>query len=164
MPLQVGDLAPDFTLYFRPRESVSLHDFAGRPVLLLFFPLAFSPTCTTEIAATAEDYTLYESLGVTVLGLSVDSPFVSQRFAEATNARFHILSDFNREVGTAYGVVADDFFGLKGVHNRAAFVLDRDHRIAFSWMTENPNVLPPFARIQATLRQLATKPAGAGGR
>ena len=164
MPLQVGDLAPDFTLFFRPRESVSLHDYAGQPVLLLFFPLAFSPTCTAEITAAAENYTLYESLGTTILGISVDSPFVAERFAEACKARFAILSDFNREAGAAYGVVAEDFFGLKGVHNRAAFVLDRDHRIAFAWMNENPNVLPPFARIQTKLRELAARPAAAKGR
>jgi peroxiredoxin len=154
MPLQVGDPAPDFTLYVRPREFVSLHEYAGKPVVLLFFPLAFSPTCTAEIKAAAEDYTLYQSLGVDIIGISVDSPFVAERFAEACNARFPVLSDFNREAGAAYGVVAEDFFGLKGVHNRAAFVVDRDGLIAFSWMSENPNVLPPFARIKDTLRAL----------
>lgn len=154
MPLQVGDVAPDFTLYVRPREFVSLHEYAGKPVVLLFFPLAFSPTCTAEIKAAAEDYTLYQSLGVDIIGISVDSPFVAERFAEACNARFPILSDFNREAGAAYGVVAEDFFGLKGVHNRAAFVVDREGRIAFSWMNENPNVLPPFARIKETLKRL----------
>ena len=164
MPLQVGDLAPDFTLYVRPREFVSLHDFAGKPVVLLFFPLAFSPTCTAEITAAAEDYTLYQSLGVDIIGISVDSPFVVERFAEACHARFPILSDFNREAGASYGVVAEDFFGLKGVHNRAAFVVDREGRIAFSWMTENPNVLPPFARIQATLRELNGRQPATNGR
>lgn len=164
MPLQVGDLAPDFTLFVRPREAISLHDFAGKPVVLLFFPLAFSPTCTAEITAAAEDYTLYQSLGVDIIGISVDSPFVVERFAEACNARFPIVSDFNREVGTAYDVVCQDFFGLKGVHNRSAFVLDRDHRIVFAWTNENPNVLPPFARIKDALRKMQAEAAPANGR
>ncbi len=159
MPLQVGDLAPDFTLYVHPRELVSLHDYAGQPVVLLFFPLAFSSTCTTEIGAMAEDYSLYRSLGCEVIGLSVDSPFVSERFAEECNAHFPILSDFNREVGPAYDVMAEDVLGLKGVHNRAAFVLDREHRVVYAWMNENPNVLPPFARIKAAVRAMAPQPA-----
>jgi len=162
MPLLVGDVAPDFTLYVRPREFVSLHDYAGRPVVLLFFPLAFSPTCTEEIGAAAEDYTLYESLGAEIIGVSVDSPFVNQRFAAACKASFPILSDFDRVVGAQYGILADDFYGLKGVHHRAAFVVDREGRIAFAWESENPNVLPPFARIKQTLQRLAGQPAGAG--
>ncbi len=161
MPLQVGDVAPDFTLFVRPREFVSLHDYAGRPVVLLFFPLAFSPTCTEEIGAAAEDYTLYESLGTEIIGISVDSPFVNQRFAAACNASFPIVSDFDREVAQLYAVAAHDFYGLKGVPRRAAFVVDRDGRIAFAWESENPNVLPPFAKIKQTLRRLA-EPAGAG--
>ncbi len=155
MPLQVGDVAPDFTLFVRPREFVSLHDYAGRPVVLLFFPLAFSPTCTEEIGAAAEDYTLYESLGAEIIGISVDSPFVNQRFAAACNARFPIVSDFDREVARLYAVTADDFYGLKGVPHRAAFVVARDGRLAFAWESENPNLLPPFAKIKQTLRQLA---------
>jgi peroxiredoxin len=154
MPLEVGDIAPDFTLFVRPRESLSLHDYAGRPVVLLFFPLAFSPTCTEEIGAAAEDYALYQSLDAEIVGISMDSPFVNQRFAAACNARFPILSDFDREVGDTYGIMVDDFFGLKGVHQRAAFVVDRAGRIAFSWVSQNPNVLPPFARIKQTLRSL----------
>ncbi len=155
MPLQVGDVAPDFTLFVRPREFVSLHDYAGRPVVLLFFPLAFSPTCTEEIGAAAEDYTLYESLGAEIIGLSVDSPFVNQRFAAACNARFPIVSDFDREVARLYAVTADDFYGLKGVPHRAAFVVARDGRLAFAWESQNPNLLPPFAKIKQSLRQLA---------
>lgn len=160
MPLQVGDVAPDFKLFARPREFVSLQEYAGRPVVLLFFPLAFSPTCTEEIGAAAEDYTLYQSLGAEILGVSVDSPFVTQRFAAECNAHFPILSDFNREVGAAYGILCDDFFGLKGVHNRAAFIVDAQGRIAFSWMSENPNVLPPFAKIKQTLQALARAKPG----
>ncbi len=161
MPLQVGDVAPDFTLFVRPREYVSLHEYAGRPVVLLFFPLAFSPTCTEEIGAAAEDYTLYESLGAEIVGISVDSPFVNQRFAAACNASFPIVSDFDRDVARLYAVAADDFYGLKGVPRRAAYVVDREGRIAFSWESENPNILPPFAKIKQTLRGLAGRqPAG----
>jgi glutaredoxin-dependent peroxiredoxin len=155
MPLQVGERAPDFTLYNKPKEPVSLQDYAGRPVVLLFFPLAFSSVCTQEICGVAEDYGLYEQLGAQVLGISVDSPYVNQKFAEACNARFPVLSDFNREAIVAYDVVRDDLNGLKQVANRAAYVIGRDGRIVYVWLSENPGVLPPFREIREAARRAA---------
>ncbi len=152
--LQVGDIAPDFRLFQRPKEPpVRLSDYRGRTLVILFFPLAFSSTCTEEICGVAEDYGLYESLGAQVLGISVDSPWVNQRFAEACNAPFPVLSDFNREASAAYGVLREELYGLKGVSNRAAFVVSRDGRVVFAWMDENPSVLPPFRRIKEAVRE-----------
>lgn len=152
--LQVGEVAPDFSLFQRPKESpLRLADYLGQPLVILFFPLAFSSTCTEEICGVAEDYGLYESLGAVVLGISVDSPWVNQRFAEACNAPFPVLSDFNREASAAYGVLRDELYGLKGVSNRAAFVVGRDGKVLFAWMDENPSVLPPFRKIKDAVRR-----------
>ncbi|HET9982807.1 MAG TPA: peroxiredoxin [Longimicrobiales bacterium] len=154
MALQVGDLAPDFTAFVRPNEPVSLRDFAGQPVVLLFFPLAFSSVCTQEICGVAEDYGIYERLGAQVLGISVDSPYVNQKFAEACHAPFPVLSDFNREATAAYGVLRDELNGLRGVSERAAFVVGRDGRIAYSWVSADPELLPRFREIQQALRRV----------
>jgi peroxiredoxin len=155
MPLQIGDRAPDFTLPARPKEMVSLRDLIGsQPVVLLFFPLAYSSVCTAEICGVAEDYSAYRDLGANVVGISVDSPFVTQKFAEDCKAPFPILSDFNKEVVERYGVLREELAGLRGVSNRAAFVVDRDGVIAYAWMSENPADMPPFDEIKAALRKL----------
>jgi len=155
MPLQIGDRAPDFTLPARPKETVSLRDLIGsQPVVLLFFPLAYSSVCTAEICGVAEDYSAYRDLGANVVGISVDSPFVTQKFAEDCKAPFPILSDFNKEVIERYGVLREELAGLRGVSNRAAFVVDRDGVIAYAWMSENPADMPSFDEIKAALRKL----------
>lgn len=151
MPAKVGDQAPDATVFKYPREPVKLSDFRGGKHLLLFFPLAFSSTCTTEMCTMAEDYSRYEKLGVTVIGLSVDSPYTNQKFAESCNAAFPILSDFNKEASEAYGVLRPALGDLKGVSERAAFVVDEGGRITYAWVGENPGVLPNFDEIEAAL-------------
>jgi peroxiredoxin len=151
MPAKVGDLAPDATVFKYPRESVKLSEYRGRKHVLLFFPLAFSSTCTAEMCSMAEDYSDYEKLGVTVIGLSVDSPYTNQKFAESCNATFPILSDFNKEASEAYGVLRPALGELKGVSERAAFVVDEGGRITYAWVGENPGVLPSFDEIRAAV-------------
>jgi peroxiredoxin len=153
MSIKVGDLAPGFTLQARPTESVSLSDYLGeQSVVLLFFPLAYSSVCTDEMCAVAEDYSAYRELGAQVLGISVDSPFVNQKFAEDCKAPFPILSDFNKEAIEAYGVLREDLIGLKGVSNRAAFVIGKDGKVEYAWVTDNPHDMPPFEEIKGALR------------
>lgn len=153
MAIKVGDRAPGFTLQARPTEVVSLSDYLGeQAVVLLFFPLAYSSVCTEEICTVAEDYGAYRDLGAQVVGVSVDSPFVNQKFAADCNAPFPILSDFNKEAVTAYGVLRDDLIGLKGVSNRAAFVIDKTGKVVYAWVTETPQEMPPFEEIKAALQ------------
>lgn len=156
MPLTVGDRAPDFSLPPAPGpDLVSLSSFRGREnVVLLFFPLAFSSVCTDEICAMAENLQRWSGLNARVLGLSVDSPFVVQKFARETGAGFPILSDFNKEAMTAYDVVYDDFFGLRGVAKRSAFVVDRDGVIRYAWVTDDADELPDFQEIRAAVDAL----------
>ena len=126
MAIQVGSVAPDFTLTQRvgsPLVQRSSYE-EGAPVVVLFFPLAFSGVCTDEMCQVAESFDKWRDVGARVLGVSVDSPYVNARFAEETGVPFPLLSDFNREVCTLYGVRNDDFFGMKGVADRSAFVID----------------------------------------
>jgi peroxiredoxin len=154
MALKAGDVAPDAKLFGKPKEVVQLGEVLGtQPVVLLFFPLAFSSTCTKEMCTVAEDYSSYEQLGARVIGISVDSPYVNQKFAESCNAKFPILSDFNREATTAYGILRNDLNGLKGVSERAAFVIGRNRRITYSWVGEHPGVFPPLEEIKEAVQQ-----------
>lgn len=147
-PVAVGQPAPDFSLPPAPGpDRVTLSEHRGEPVVLLFFPLAFSSVCTDEMCRMAEDWSRWEEVGATVLGISVDSPFVNRKFAEETGVSFPVLSDFNKEAGEAYGVLYPDFFGLEGVAKRSAFVVDGDGTVAWAWVTEDAGVLPPFEEI-----------------
>jgi peroxiredoxin len=133
---------------------VSLSDFAGSPVVLLFFPLAFSPVCLDEICRAAEDQSRWNELGAQVLGISVDQVFTLQRFKRESGAEFPLLSDFNKEVIAAYDVLNEDFFGARGVAYRSAFVVDGEGKIAWSWMTEDASILPDFDEIAGVLEGL----------
>jgi peroxiredoxin len=154
MALRVGDTAPDATVFMRPREPVQLSAYRGQPTVLLFFPLAFSGVCTKEMCTMAEDYRRYRALGAEVLGISIDSPYVNAKFAEACNATFPIVSDFNKEATTAYDVMRADLGGLQGVSERSVFVIDRNGVITYAWVGENPGVMPSFEEIEAAVQQL----------
>jgi peroxiredoxin len=156
-PLPPGDPAPDFALVAKPRAApVKLADFKGKkPVVLLFFPVAFSAVCTDEMCSVAESYARWEALDAQVLGISVDSPYANAQFAEQCGASFPILSDFNRDVIRAYGVLNPDFHGLKDVAYRSAFVVGRDGKIAYSWVSEDASVMPPFEEIHAAVEAAA---------
>ncbi len=153
--IPIGTAAPDARVAIRPREWVTLHQlFDGRPALLLFFPLAFSGTCTQEMCRMAEDGRLWEDAGIRPFGISVDSPYTNIRFAEETGVRFPILSDFNREAMVAYDVVRPDLGGLREVPERVVFVIDAAGVVRWVWQGEHPGVLPPFDRILEAVRQL----------
>lgn len=148
MAIKAGQQAPDATVFRFPREAVKLSDLRGRKHVLLFFPLAFSSTCTQEMCTMAEDYSAYRDLGVDVIGLSVDSPYVNQKFAESCNASFPIWSDFNKEATQAYDVLRPALGDLKGVSERAAFVIDENGVVKYAWVGENPGVLPDFSALK----------------
>jgi glutaredoxin-dependent peroxiredoxin len=163
MALQAGDRAPDFTVFSRPKEELRLGDYIGKqPVVLLFMPLAFSSTCTREMCTVAEDYASYSSLGAQVFGVTVDSPYVNQKWAEDCGAPFPILSDFNKQATALYGVLRADLNGLKGVAERAAFVIDRSGKIVYAWVGENPGVFPPLEEIKAAVKETVTESEAIG--
>jgi peroxiredoxin len=152
MALQVGDQAPDFTLFSSDLKEVSLEDFAGRKVVIQFFPMAFTGTCTTQLCTMRDSFGYYEGINAAVLGISVDSPFTLAKFKEDQSYQFPLLSDFNKEVSQAYGAFYDEFvFNLKGVSKRAAFVVDETGKISYAEVLENAGDLPDFEAIKQVL-------------
>jgi len=153
MPLQPGSAAPQFTLVSSALKEVSLADLKGKKVVLHFFPMAFTGTCTTQLCTMRDNFGYYDGLNATILGISVDSPFTLAKFKEENNYQFDLLSDFNKEVSTAYGAIYEQFvFGLKGVSKRAAFVIDEAQNIIYAEVLEVATDLPDFAAIAAAVK------------
>jgi len=154
-PLAVGSAAPDFSLLPAPAaDPVTLSGLRGHTVVLLFFPLAFSRVCTAEMCRMAEDWSSWNQVGARVFGISVDSPWVNVKFAAETGVPFPILSDFNKEAAVAFDVLYPDFRGLKGVSKRAAFVVDREGRVAYAWVSDDSGVMPPLDQIREAAAKL----------
>ena len=152
MALQKGDAAPSFELYDTEKNKVSLESFRGQNVLLLFFPLAFTGTCTTELCSVRDDISAYEDLSTQVLGISVDTPFSLGKFKEEQKLNFPLLSDFNKEVSAAYGAQYEEFvLGLKKVAKRSAFVVDGEGNILHAEVLEEASDLPNFDAIITAL-------------
>ena len=154
MALKQGDAAPDVTLPSSEGTPVSLaSEWARGPVVLLFFPLAFTDTCTDELCAVRDDIGSYAGLGARVLAVSVDSPWVLDRYKQEIGADYLFLSDFNREAIQAFDVVRKTPVGpgLMGVSERAAFVIGPDGRIRYAWNSTTPGLLPPFDEIKHAL-------------
>ena len=154
MPIQKGDRAIEFKLSPKPKEEVDLAQYIGKEkVVLLFFPLAFSSVCTAEMCQMRDEWTQYQSLGAKVFGISVDSPFVTDKFRQSENIPFPILSDFNKDVAKKYGVLQEDLMGLKGVAKRSAFVIGKDGKVKYAWVTDDPKNMPKFDEIKAALKE-----------
>jgi len=151
---KVGDSAPGFCLKNSNMEVVSLGDFSGKNVVLLFVPFAFSGPCTQELCDISAGLNTYEDLGARVLGISVDPPFSLKAWAEKEGISIPLLSDFNKEVSAAYGAQYSDFLGFKGVAKRSAFVLDGEGKIRYASVSEDAAVLPDFEAIQGCLKSL----------
>jgi peroxiredoxin len=153
MSLQPGSPAPQFTLVSSDKQQVSLSDFKGKKVVIHFFPLAFTGTCTKQLCTMRDNFEYYESLDAVVLGISVDSPFVLAKFKESINLQYELLSDFNKKVSAAYGALYEEFIlGLKGVSKRAAFVIDEEQIIVYAEVLEKATDLPDFDAIAAAVK------------
>jgi len=155
MAIQLGQKAPDFALYDDNKNPVKLSDQKGKNVLLLFFPFAFTSTCTKELCSIRDNYNIYEKLNAQVYGISVDSVHTLKKFRQEQNLNFPLLSDFNKDVSKEYDSLYDTFgLGMKGVSKRAAFVIDKEGVIKYAEVLENASDLPNFDAIQQTLNNL----------
>lgn len=155
MSVQIGQAAPLFSLHDTDKNVVNLADLKGKNVLLLFFPMAFTGVCTTELCNIRDNISVYNNANAQVLGISVDSPFTLVKFKAEQNLNFPLLSDFNKEVSTAYGAIYDAFIGwMKGVSKRSAFVIDANGVIQYAEVLESAGDLPNFEAINATLSSL----------
>ena len=155
MPLKVGDKAPLFTLYSDEKKEVSLTDYRGRRLVLLFFPLAFTGTCTEELCTMRDALADYHELEADIVAISVDSVFTLERFKAAEGLNFPLLSDFNKEVSRQYGALYDTFvLGMEGVSKRAAFVLDGEGIIRYAEVLASAGNQPDYSALRATLASL----------
>ena len=162
MSATVGQNAPDFTLKTKTAEgalTVKLSDYRGKNVVLLFFPMAFTGVCTNELCSVSGGLELYSSLNAQVFGISVDSPFTLEVFAQKNNIAFPLLSDFNKEASKEYGALYGNFvpgvWDLQGVSKRSAFVIDTQGVIRYAEVLENAGELPNFSKIEETLKSLS---------
>lgn len=163
MALQVGDKASDFTLPTKTADGpklVSLSDFLGKKnTLILFFPMAFTGVCTTEMCSVSQGLDAYASVNAEVLGISGDSPFAQEAWAQKEKIAVTLLSDYEHNVARAFGVAYDSFLPEKnlpmgGVSKLSAFIVDKLGVIQYAQVSESPKDLPDFEAISAKLAQL----------
>jgi peroxiredoxin len=158
MFVDVGSKAPDFTLTNQDRQAVTLSEQRGRPVILAFFPAAFSSVCGKELC------TFRDALGglnavsrsnAQVYGISVDTFFALKAFHDQQQFTFPLLSDFNKQVICEYGVFDEDMIGLKGIAKRAVFVIDKDGTVRHREVLEDARNEPNYQKIYESLAALS---------
>lgn len=154
MQLKIGELAPDFTLKDSDGNDVSLSDYSGRPLVILFFPLAFTGVCTKEVCMVRDSLNLYSRLGTEIIAISVDSFFTLAQFKQQQDLNFKLLSDFNKTTAKAYGALYDEFFGMVGVAKRSAFVIDKNMKLVYCEILEKASDLPNFEAIRSAIEKL----------
>lgn len=156
MSIQIGQAAPDFTLFDTEKNPVQLSSFKGQKVLLLFFPQSFTGVCTKELCSVRDNIALYNGADAKVFGISVDSVFTLGKFKEEQNLNFPLLSDFNKVVSEKYGSIYHDWIlDMKGVSKRSAFVIDREGNVQYAEVLDNAGEVPNFEKINALLTELA---------
>jgi len=159
MAITVGTKAPDFTLKSKTAAGlvdVKLSDHFGKQhTVLLFFPLAFTGVCTQEMCSLSGGLNAYAQLQAEVIGVSVDSPFAQEAWAQKEKITVRLASDLNKRVAADYGVLLPDLAGLGSTSARAAFVIDKAGVVRYSEQTPTPKDLPNFETIKACLASLA---------
>jgi peroxiredoxin len=154
--VEVGQQAPNVMLINAERKAVKLGDFFGRPIVLAFFPGAFTGACTKEMCAFRDGLAAFDALSAQVIGISVDSPHAQKAFADANELNFTLLSDYNREAVRAFDVQDPNFAGgtMPGVAMRSVFVLDTSGVVRFKWVAPTQTTEPDYAAVQAAVRAL----------
>jgi peroxiredoxin len=149
--VSTGDAAPTFTATRRTsdHEAFDLADHVGDgPVVLAFFPGAFTPPCTNEMVALQEHLDAFEAAGATVFGVSADSPFSQGAFREAHGIEFDLVSNMAGDAIREYGLETDiPDLGLYGIANRAVFVLDDEGTVTYSWVADDPTNEPEYEEL-----------------
>ena len=155
MNINIGQPAPDFTLYDSIKNKITLSDMKGQNILLLFFPLAFTSTCTAELCSIRDNISFYNNVNAKVFGISVDSLHTLAKYKSDQNLNFTLLSDFNKDVSSLYGSLYEMFgYNMKGVSKRSAFVIDKDGIVRYEEVLENASEQPNFKNITLTLENL----------
>jgi peroxiredoxin len=153
MALEIGQKVPDFTVPSadgtNPPTPFTLSKELGKgPIVLAFFPFAFTSVCTTQLCHFRDNLTQYDQLNAKVFGVSVDSPATLQKFAQEQKFNFKLLSDFNKELIQQFGAMHEALGSLKGVAKRSVFVLDKNGTVRYKWVSEDPKQLPDFNAVK----------------
>jgi peroxiredoxin len=156
MSVDVGSKAPDFTLTSQDRQPVTLSGLRGKPVVLAFFPAAFSSVCQKEMCTFRDSMARLGKADAQVYGISVDTFFTLKAWQDQQQLNFPLLSDFNKEVIRDYGVFNEDMIGLKGIAKRAVFVIDKDGVVRHSEVLEDARNEPNYEKVFSSLASLAS--------
>ena len=154
---EVNSVAPGFTLKNTKKEDVSLSNFKGNPVVLAFYPGAFTGVCDTEMCKLKEDMAEFNKMNATVLGISVDSPWANGAFADKYELNFELLSDLDRTATKDYNLIFEGLGGIEGYTcaNRGVIIIDSEGIIRYRWVAEpNPGVEPNYEEIIETIKNL----------
>ena len=155
MSVDVGTAAPDFTLRNQDRESTTLSAERGHPVVLAFFPAAFSSVCQQELCTFRDHMAELNQARASVFGISVDTFWALKAFQSEQHLTFPLLSDFNKEVIRQYGVYNEDMIGLKGIAKRAVFVIDGDGSVRYREVLEDARNEPSYQKVFEILRRVS---------
>ena len=158
MAIPVGSKAPDFTLKSKTATGlvdICLSNNIGKKnTVILFFPLAFTGVCTTEMCDITAGLSQYSDMNADVIAISVDSPFAQEAWAQKEKISVKLASDLNKKTAEAYGTLLPDLIGLGAVSARAAFVIDKNGIVQYSEQTPTPKDLPNFTAVKETLARL----------
>ena len=158
MALKIGTKAPDFTLKTKnangPADVKLSDNFGKKNTVLLFFPLAFTGVCTQEMCDITNGLNAYKNLGAEVYGISVDSPFAQEAWAQKEKIGIPLLSDLNKKVAQNYDVLLPDLMGFGSVAARAAFVVDKKGVVQYAEVTPTPKDLPNFSAVKSALEKI----------
>ncbi|MCL4350695.1 MAG: peroxiredoxin [Candidatus Thermoplasmatota archaeon] len=156
MSIKVGDFAPDFELADTKNKLRKLSEFKGNKVVLAFFPGAFTGVCTKEMCTFRDSMSAFNNTNAKVIGISVDTPFTLSKFASENNLQFDLLSDHAKKTIEKYGIVHKGFVNIPyfDVAKRSVYVLDRDGKVTYAWVSEVPTVEPDYGQIKAELEKI----------
>ena len=150
--ITVGDLAPDFEL---PDINMKMHKLSDyrEIIVLAFFPAAESPVCTKEMCTFRDSLQDLQQEGTYIIGISVDGPFANKIFTINRHLNFPLLSDYKREVINKYGIIMKDLGPLKDYNaaKRSIFIVDRDRKIRYSWISDDPLIEPNYKEVKKEL-------------
>ncbi len=154
--ITVGDLAPDFELPDIDMKMHKLSENQGRNVVLAFFPAAESPVCTKEMCTFRDSLQDLQNNGADIIGVSVDGPFANKIFTTNRHLNFPVLSDYKRESISSYGIIMKDLGPLKDYNaaKRSVFIIDKDRKVRYSWVSDNPLIEPNYEEIKQELKKI----------
>lgn len=149
MAVEIGKKAPEFKLYDTEKKERTLAEFAGKKVVLVFYPGAFTGVCTKEMCSFRDSLSKFNTVNAQVIGISVDSPFANKAFADQNRLVFPLLSDVNRQAVKAYDAYHDSFAGLNGymTAKRSVFVIDKEGVVRYKWVSDNPGTEPNYDEV-----------------